>query len=251
VPSLCTIFRISSGALLASVALAAPAGAAEVRIFGSDGRQVDVVDARNVGDAVSTFQRVRRGQRDAPAAASPTSCAAEPTTKAFAALGDTADYALAPGGDFEGRAEAWDLSDASVVPGNETVGILRGTRSLMIGVRGDRSAAAYTPNICVDPSKPTFRFLFRSLRSGTSVVTTLRFQSKDDPRLTVEVDSASNAVTDQGWAAAEPNALATKITGQLINDVGNVQIGFRPVESSGEAGRAQIDNVMIDPYRRG
>lgn len=241
-------------ALAAGPAAASPApGSAEVRVFAGDGTQIDAIDTTTAGTAISTVKRALRGQRDAPRGVSTagiTACPIEPTTKAFAALGDLADYALAPAGDFEGRLDGWELSNAAVVPGNETVGILRGYRSLMLGVRPDPSAA-YSPEICVDPSKPTFRFLFRSLRPGTSVVTTLRFRPKDDPRLTVEIDSASNAVTTTDWLAAEPNELATKIAGQFMNDVGVVQIGFRPLDADGTTGRAQIDNVLVDPYRRG
>jgi hypothetical protein len=251
VPSPRTLLRLSTAALLATLAAGAtPAAAAPVRIFSSDGRQVDAVDARNAGDAVTAVKRIRDRHRAQPTTDPVTACAAEPTTQAFASLGDLADYSLAPAGDFEGRLDTWQLSDATPVFGNEDVGILPGSRSLLIGVREARDAAAYSPNICVDPSKPTFRFLFRAPRPGTSVITTLRFHPKDDPTLTVEIDSATNAA-DTDWTAAQPNALATKIAGQLMNDVGEVAIGFRPIDADGTTGRAQIDNLLIDPYRRG
>ena len=235
--------------LLAAGIGASPSGAAQVRVFGSDGRQIDAVDAQNAGQGISTVRRASRGGGQNTTTA--TTCAAEATTQAFAALGDLADYALAPAGDFESRTDGWNLNDATVVAGNEDVGILRGSRSLLIGVRGERSASAYSPDICVDPSKPTFRFLFRAAQPGTSVLTTLRFHPKGDSRLTVEVDSASNAATSDGWTVAEPNELATKIAAQLMNDTGTVEIGFEGTSPNGDTARVQIDDLLIDPYRRG
>jgi hypothetical protein len=252
VPSVSTtrfVAALLSGVALA-VSAAAPASATGVRFYGADGRQVEAVDAQNVNQAVSSFQRARRSV-GAERSDAVTGCPIESTFKAFARLGDSADYALAPGGTFEGRAEGWELTDAMVTSGNETVGILPGSRSLLIGARGSAYAAAYTPEICVDPSKPTFRFLMRAARATTGIVTTLRFHPKDHPALTVEVDSAKNAAAGTDWVAAEPNELATKIAGQLMNDTGQVQIGFRPVDARGASATAQIDNLLIDPYRRG
>ena len=45
-------------------------------------------------------------------------CPAAPTTTAFAAFGDTAQYSLAPGGSFEPGQAAWTLNGNSVVSGN-------------------------------------------------------------------------------------------------------------------------------------
>ncbi|MDO9352847.1 MAG: hypothetical protein Q7T55_04090, partial [Solirubrobacteraceae bacterium] len=89
----------------------------------------------------------------APAAQA--ACVQAPTTKAFSKVGDQADYSVAPGGSFEGT-HGWTLAKgAKIVTGNESVGIVAGTKSLQLPV----GATATSPEFCVDETNPYFRFV--------------------------------------------------------------------------------------------
>lgn len=166
------------------------------------------------------------------------------TAKYFAALGDQADYVLAPGGDFETTLAGWALDGAGVVAGNETVGIVGGARSLLLG--GKRAATATSPPICVNDAHPHFRFLAKAT-SGSGVLTTaIRFRPRDKPSYELMLASRVN-VAARDWVAVEPNPLATRIVASLLKRGGTVELIFRTPAGT----EVQIDNVLVDPYRRG
>ncbi len=113
----------------------------------------------------------------APVAAN-AACIPAPTTKAFAKIGDSADYSPAPDGGFEQGAAGWKLTGgAKVVSGNETLGlltgsILSGNRSLSLPV----GSTATSPEFCVDETHPYFRFMAKatSAMSGYKAVVIYR-----------------------------------------------------------------------------
>ena len=89
-------------------------------------------------------------------AAAQAACPTTQTTKAFQAFGDNNDYSLVPNGGFETGAGGWSLSGAAVTAGNEPWSVRRAgdTKSLAI----DATGAAVSPTVCVDLSRPTYRF---------------------------------------------------------------------------------------------
>lgn len=182
------------------------------------------------------------------------SCPTQPvTTKAFAKIGDNADYSLAPNGSFETGTTGWTLSNAKVVSGNETLGILPGAKSLALGGGIISGATKITsPEFCVDQSHPYFRFLLKA--NGPVGIMSIAVQYTDAAGLqktqTVQSNVASNILPGK-WKASDLNPLSLNIP--LVNDGGQtakVRLVFSsPMSMLGSS--YNIDNVLVDPYRRG
>src|SRR3954453_17757110 len=99
-----------------------------------------------------------------PAAAQASSCASAPTTKAFAAFGDTANYSLVSNGAFETGSGGWSLTNSSVQSGNESFKVhgAADAKSLALKATGQ----AVSPAFCVGIDPPPSLFSARRT-SGT------------------------------------------------------------------------------------
>lgn len=177
--------------------------------------------------------------------AAPESCVEQPTTKAFARFGDEAEYSPAPGGTFEQGNHGWELSKgASIIDGNDGAKVTAGTKSLKLG----SGAVATSPEFCVSEANPYFRFVakpsfflstFQALviyRDAKGALTQAQFQSSSDIKLFPGI-----------WAPSKISPLAIKIPLLMSGSrTASVQIVIGSL-----FGGAQIDSVMVDPYRRG
>lgn len=186
----------------------------------------------------------------AASAASPNlSCAAQVVTSPFAKWGDDALYWLAPGGDFETGAPGWTLNNAKVVAGNESVGVRPGSKSLQLG--GSKlltTSSITTPEFCVDPSHPQFKFLVKNNSPSTVLTTSINFESASGVKLTVP--AKLNVYTVGNWSISASQPLSTTIPSVFLGSGTTATITFR-VTTVLLAGTVNIDNVLIDPYRRG
>ncbi|MBJ7469926.1 MAG: hypothetical protein JHD16_01425 [Solirubrobacteraceae bacterium] len=174
-------------------------------------------------------------------------------TQAFARFGDAADYFLAPGGDFETTTGGWTLKNASIVKENESAGILRGTRSLLLGAsrwRGD--SYAISPEFCVTADHPTFRFVTRG--NGYSryqaITTELHYRTASNPGRTLVEQSDWAWQYSKRWAPSAINPLATQISDADLKRGVYVRLAFKVTDNTADNGGVLIDNVMIDPFRR-
>ncbi len=148
-----------------------------------------------------------------PSAAS-AACVAAPTTKAFAKVGDNADYSVAPGGGFEAGSPAWTLTGGrKVVSGNESLGwfqgsVLAGSRSLALPV----GATATSPEFCVDESHPYFRFMAKADSSMSGYDAIVIFRNASGAVTSTQFTSSSDVSWGNGnWGASKVSPLATKI----------------------------------------
>lgn len=188
----------------------------------------------------------------ASAAGSAADCPDLPTSKAFAKFGDTADYSLVPGGDFEPGGTGWKFSNARTVNGNETLGVLPGQRSVAMGnswfVSGPSTLTS--PPICVSNSHPYFRFLLKPNGPVGVLATFIRFT--DDAGRLVQEQVSSKVQTNLfpgRWIASELNPLSVNLK-IGAGESRQVQLVFMTPGSVLGAGYL-IDNVLVDPYRRG
>ncbi len=195
----------------------------------------------------------------APAAAQ-ADCVQAPTTKAFAKIGDTADYSVAPGGTFE-TAAGWTLTGgAKLVYGNETLGITTGSRSLSLPL----GATATSPAFCVDETNPYFRFMARPTKAVTGYSAIVLYKDENGTTKQAQFTSSKDSAWSDGkWAPSKVSPLATKIplvSGETASvqlkfvSTGNqvaVGIGWWGQFAGGSLGTVSIDSVMVDPYRRG
>jgi hypothetical protein len=160
------------------------------------------------------------------------SCPAAAVSQPFAAWGDSASYELAPGGDFE--SPGWGLErGAALGAGSEpfaATGSL-GTQSLSLPAGAD----ATSPSFCVDAGKPTLR-LFTSGGGLLSV----EIQT-GGLTLPVGIVAASNT-----WAPSPILLTGGSLLGPLSG--GTVQARIR---ISALSGQPHVDDVFVDPWRRG
>ncbi|MDQ8047175.1 MAG: hypothetical protein AAGC46_19425 [Solirubrobacteraceae bacterium] len=183
------------------------------------------------------------------ASSTSSSCAAQTVSQPFAAYGDTNSYWLAPDGGFEKGAAGWSLSNTKVVTGNESLGILAGTKSLQFGGTGVLGLAqATTPSFCVDPSDPTFRFLVKNSSVASAVATSINFTAPNGATLTVPAKLSVYALGS--WSLSESQPLATAIPSVFLQGGTTATITFQ-VTGAVSAEGLRIDDLMIDPYRRG
>jgi hypothetical protein len=179
-------------------------------------------------------------------AAAQAACPTTQTTKAFQAFGDSNDYSLVPNGGFETGANGWSLSGAAVTSGNEPWSVRRAgdTKSLAI----DAGGVAVSPTVCVDLSRPTYRF-FAKRTSGSWGVLNLKVRWQDASGRTNETTIAAlDSNFGTSWGASSALNIASLLGLWNADQDVSVQFVFDP-ENYG--GNWAIDDVYVDPYARG
>lgn len=163
------------------------------------------------------------------------SCTEPSTFKAFKAFGDNADYAFAPGGSFESGTAGWSLDRASVVTGNDSSGVYGGTKALRIANGG----RVVSPWFCVTPANPHFRY---TTYGG-------EIEMEIDYRVFGETDIDDDLVgeTNGGgkWGPSAQHELATEIPASKLDKGVLARIIFEAEDD------VYVDNLLVDPYRRG
>lgn len=170
--------------------------------------------------------------------------------RAFAAFGDNADYWLAPGGDFESSMRGWTMANSRVVSGNETSGVLKGTRSLALGSGLlSLNSTVVSPPFCVTEEHPTFRYVLKANGAVGALSTFIRYRATDGSTKEEEIHSrtATNLLPGR-WKPSDLQPLATKLPLSRFGGSVSAQLVFRSAINVAGAGY-QIDNVLIDPYR--
>jgi hypothetical protein len=163
----------------------------------------------------------------------------EPLMQAFSQFGDTNQYALAPGGDFESDLSTWTLSNGSaVVNGSEPFAVTGtlGTRSLMIPAGGQASSAP----VCVDPTRDKFRFVVQSVSSRARLKVEALFVKDGSTRVSV-VNVGYVSSTPGKW---QPTAILRNSASRYLSGGGRVTYRF-----TAENGTVQMDDLHIDPRR--
>jgi hypothetical protein len=180
------------------------------------------------------------------AAANPLGCVVNNVlSKPLAGLGDLADYALAPGGNFESGAAGWLLTgSAAVVAGNE---------SAHVGAPTDRSSLALpfgstatSSTMCIDGTYPSFRIFARNTGSAKSTLK-VEVLYMDGKGKIVGSGSGTIAGTAATWQLS--NVLNIGVTFNTAVAAGAAPVAFRFTPSGG-GGNWQIDDVYVDPYAR-
>lgn len=168
----------------------------------------------------------------AAASASPLSpCDADaPTAKVFAPWLDGANYRAAPGGDFEPGSASWTLTGgARIVAGNATqrVGGQRDAYALSLPT----GASATSPATCVGLAEPTIRMFTSGPLTGV-VLTQAVYGGLPLP---------AGVGTGGAWSPTLPMLTASGLVGRTFS-IRVTNIGL---------GTMKVDDVYIDPYRRG
>jgi len=161
-------------------------------------------------------------------------------------FGDSNLYALAPGGSFEaGTTDGWILNNAAITQENEPYGVLGdgGTSALELG---DKGSAVSAP-MCIDETYPNFRFFVRNAHAAkaTLQVTVLFMDAKGKVQT---AKSGSFSGKGPGWQLVDPMKIGIDIHPTTTNAAAPIAFQFT---AGGKNGDWLIDDLLVDPYRRG
>jgi hypothetical protein len=173
----------------------------------------------------------------APAVAA-AACPAVPASQVFGPLGDSAFYALVPGGTFESGAPGWSLSQGEVI--SENVTLTHRQRALVIKPHG----RVVSPPFCVTNEDPTFRFLYRTVRGGGKMNVGVSWtDGSGSSHETVVATLPSNP----SWTASPVLPLASVLPLANVSTLEGVRLVFTATHPGLSFA---IADVYIDPYRR-
>jgi len=176
-------------------------------------------------------------------------CPSAPLSQPFQPWADSANYELAPAGNFESSAAGWSLAGgAAVAAGNE---------SFKVGGAGDGSslslpsgATATSPSFCVAVQYPTVRMFGRGTVTQTGLLSGLLTGVRVDvlyraPLLGLPLTLPLGTVSATG--AWQPSATMLNLAAPLalVNGTTDIRLKFTAV-----GGNFQVDDVYVDPYAR-
>jgi hypothetical protein len=155
----------------------------------------------------------------------------------FAQYGDTNEYKLVSGGNFEGSLSGWTLSGgARVVNGGNPHGSSGHSVYLPAG------ASVTTPFTCVNAAYPSFR-LFAQNDSLLSTIV---------PQVVYKLPLLGNVALPIGAAALSPNWSPTLplLTASLVTGVLNGGTAQVAMKFTAALGPSNVDDIYVDPMMR-
>jgi hypothetical protein len=178
-------------------------------------------------------------------AGSAEACSYSGAKTVFSPWGDQHNYVLAPDGGFEAGGSGWQLNrGAAVVEGNESYYLNAAGDSKSLSLPAGSSAVS--PPVCMAIDTPSFRLVARNSGDPSSQ---LRVEAVYKLLGLVRTRTAGTFRAGSTWAPTQ--SVSTVLTlstlvGTLIPSA--IEIRFTPLDSSGQW---QVDDVYIDPFRRG
>ncbi|HWT22539.1 MAG TPA: hypothetical protein VN213_03440 [Solirubrobacteraceae bacterium] len=169
-----------------------------------------------------------------PAAASAAQCEKVATSKVFAPIGDTNDYFLAPGGDFEGTM-TWERTGPVAQRWTHPALPGAGPTGLVMGAGG----TVTSPKLCADVLRPTLRFLAYAHNGHGS----LRVEALEDGGKAVLLGRLAGASFASG--AATGHVSFGTVLGLALDASKHVRLRL-----TAESGLWAADAVYVDPYMR-
>ena len=193
---------------------------------------VSVVCTLGAADLALSVPVAQAGSAGSTPAIGVNTCSLPALSQPFAPWLDYAQYALAPGGDFE--SSTWALAGgATRVAGSEPYAVTGSLGSSSLSLPAGSSAQS--PVTCVDATHPSIRFFMAgtgsvevSLVAGNSVV------------------PAGVAVAGGQWAPTPIMLTTSAVLGASSGGTAEVSVAF-----TGLSGSPQIDDVFVDPWSRG
>lgn len=178
-------------------------------------------------------------------AGSAQACSYSGAKTVFSPWGDQHNYVLAPDGGFEAGGSGWQLNHgAAAVEGNESYYLNDAGDSRSLSLPGGSSAVS--PPVCMAIDTPSFRLV---ARNGGDPSSQLRVEAVYKLLGLVRTRTAGTLSAGSAWAPTQ--SVSTVLTlstlvGTLIPSA--IEIRLTPLDSKGQW---QIDDVYIDPFRRG
>jgi hypothetical protein len=173
-------------------------------------------------------------------------CTAPQLLPAFASLGDTRDYVLAPGGSFEGKdLDGWQVLKAKTGGGGsplEVAEVDENKRSLHIPAGG----SATSPAMCVDLHYPTFRLMTKPQKGQGRLNVEVVYPDSENP---VFHPVGSLTADSKAWQASADMPVFPE-RGGAAPGMRRVALRFTSVAVDGDAGEWRLDDLYVDPRRR-
>jgi hypothetical protein len=172
-------------------------------------------------------------------------CAEEEVAPVFAPWGDTSDYAAAPGGLFEGSLDWTSTGSPELVPdANPFAQSAEDTTSVALG-EGD---AITSPLICLTRWHPHMRFAARwSGRKARLDLDVLWTDDKGKLKSVSLADSDPNQFP--AWALSKRVMFKRVLPRDEV--IRTVQLRFRVRDDGDETSSWLVDNVFVDPVKKG
>jgi hypothetical protein len=173
-------------------------------------------------------------------------CPSVETSQAFSRWGDGSEYALVPGGTFE-EGMTWSASGpAQAVATDNPLDITgESTASALL----ETSASITSPSLCIDRSYPHLRFAARAPDgAATQARLTLAVAWTDAfGRVNRAYLGGYQAMWYGGWSVSDVVDLRRAVP--LDERIRDIRLTFK-VEAW-RPGKWLIDDILIDPYKRG
>ena len=177
------------------------------------------------------------------AAINPLNCiVSHSLSKPFSAWSDVADYALAPGGNFESGAAGWTLSKATVVAENQPFAIgATGSKALRVPAGSSATSAP----MCIDSSYPHFRLFARNLGNAKSTLKAevLFLNAKGEIKSTASGDIVAASTA---WFPSDSLKIGVTFNAAVAGGAAPVAFRFTAAKDSDW----RIDDLYVDPYMR-
>jgi hypothetical protein len=176
----------------------------------------------------------------------PGSCSGESEGQVFAQFGDSNQYTLVPGGNFEAGTIPWlNSGGAARADGNESYNVGEADDSTSLSLPD--GSATVSPPVCANIYKPTLRFFARNTGSSSSRLNVDVYY----PGLLGAVRSARLGTVSAGpnWGPTDERQLTvTNLLATLSLSRTVIAFRFSPADNNGEW---SIDDVYVDPKMRG
>jgi hypothetical protein len=165
-------------------------------------------------------------------------------SQAFAQWGDNAWYKLAPRGDFEDGLEGLTHRGARVVAGSEPYGVTGEVGSGALELNAGDSITL--PATCMNAGNPAFRLFSRSSGGLLGLLPVLKADVLyRDGALRILPIPAGVVLPSKNWQPSL-HQLTLSVLGATLAG-GESMVGIRLTAVSGTW---QVDDVLVDPYRR-
>jgi hypothetical protein len=181
--------------------------------------------------------------------ASAPSCDNGATSQPFAQWGDSNDYFLTPGGNFESGAAGWTLNGARVVADQEPwrVNGDRGSHALVVPA----GHSVVSPTVCVGIEDPSMRFFAHRSGGGllgatSQLVVTARVETSLGLVLDVPVGTINALSNGTSWDRTPVQIVLASLLPLLPGQHTPIQFRFAAVGTADWV----IDDVFVDPRCR-
>jgi hypothetical protein len=158
-------------------------------------------------------------------------------TQPFASYGDVAQYKLLTGGDFEAGAPDWAFDGGAVIASGGNTG----QASAAIPAGG----SVTSPATCVNAAYPKLRFFVRGGGGVPGAQLRVDLVYRTGPLSLISLPAGIVTAADD-WSPSRAMATLAIAGGELTGGEADVALRFTAVR-----GAWAIDDVFVDPYRRG